>query len=181
MKLPLKVFALIGVSFCLLTVSITAGMIISNVGDKKPDVVKASAVVSTITIDSLWAKTNEERANLGLQPLALDSRLDSSAQAKCDDMATRNYWDHNTPDGVEPWTFIHNAGVKYLAAGENLYYGELGTADTDEVLQLWMNSTEHRANIVKPDYDNIGFGICRAASFDGHPNAQIIVQHFADE
>lgn len=133
-----------------------------------------------LTPENLLKYTNEERVKLGLNPVTLNPKLNASAQAKADDMAARNYWDHYTPDGKSPFTFITNQGYSYNIAGENLACGQPSSITT---IYDWMNSPKHRANIVKPQYTEVGFGIVTANNYNcGEVPAtqqNIIVQHFA--
>jgi hypothetical protein len=71
-------------------------------------------------------------------------------------MAARDYWSHNTPDGQTPWSFITAAGYNYQTAGENLAYGFSTASDT---VTGWMNSTEHRANILNGKFKELGVGV----------------------
>jgi len=121
---------------------------------------------------SLLQGTNDQRAASSLGTLALNSQLNQAAQAKASDMATRDYWSHNTPDGASPWTFITNAGYSYQTAGENLAYGFDTSTDT---ITGWMNSPEHRANILNSTYKEVGFGIANAASYQGTGPETIVV------
>jgi len=108
-----------------------------------------------MSIESLLTDTNQERASNGEVALGLDKQLGDAAQAKANDMAARDYWSHDTPDGKTPWTFIIKAGYNYQAAGENLAYGFTSASDT---ITGWMNSPEHRANILNASYRDVGFG-----------------------
>ena len=121
---------------------------------------------------SLLSDTNAQRTHNSEAPLALNAQLDQAAQAKANDMAHRNYWSHNTPDGKTPWTFITAAGYDYQAAGENLAYGFDTAADT---LTGWMNSPEHRANILNKTYKDVGFGIANIADYQGYGAETLVV------
>jgi uncharacterized protein YkwD len=127
-----------------------------------------------IDINALWQGTNDQRAQNGLAALTLDPLLNKSAQLKCDDMVAKDYWQHNAPDGTEPWAFMQRAGVQYSAGAENLAYGFSGAG---AVISGWMNSPGHRANMLG-DYTNVGFGICNSPNYVGNGPQTIIVQHF---
>jgi uncharacterized protein YkwD len=116
--------------------------------------------------------TNSQRSSNGLGALALNGQLNAAAQAKANDMAARDYWSHNTPDGATPWTFIVHAGYSYQAAGENLAYG---FGNSSETISGWMNSPEHRANILNGNYADVGFGIANTASYQGTGPETIVV------
>ncbi len=117
-----------------------------------------------ISIQSLLDDTNAQRAANGLPPLTINAELDLAAQTKANDMETQNYWSHDTPEGQTPWSFITAAGYDYQAAGENLAYGFDTASDT---LTAWMNSPEHRANILNTTYHDVGFGVVNIANYVG--------------
>lgn len=129
-----------------------------------------------MSVQSLLDDTNVQRTNDHEAVLGLNSRLNSAAQAKANDMAARDYWSHNTPDGQTPWTFITAAGYSYQLAGENLAYG-LDTASA--TITGWMNSAEHRANILNSGYMEVGFGIANSANYQGSGPETIVVAMYA--
>lgn len=118
----------------------------------------------------LTAVTNQKRAQNGLGPLTLNSKLNSGAQAKSQHMVTHNYWAHTAPDGTEPWYFFDWSGYNYVHAGENLAYG---FADSAEIVDAWMGSAGHRANILG-DYKDIGFGFTNGSSYQGGQNTVVV-------
>lgn len=130
-----------------------------------------------MSIQSLLNDTNSQRNGNGQANLQLNGQLDAAAQAKANDMAARDYWSHNTPDGKTPWTFITNAGYSYQTAGENLAYG-FDTASA--TVTGWMNSPEHRANILNTTYKQVGFGIANATNYQGSGPETIVVAMYAD-
>lgn len=93
-------------------------------------------------------------------------------------MATRDYWSHNTPDGASPWTFVVNAGYNYQTAGENLAYG---FDSSDSTITAWMNSAEHRANILNSSYNDVGFGIANSANYQGTGPQTIVVAMYGSQ
>jgi uncharacterized protein YkwD len=99
---------------------------------------------------------NQERAKAGCGALTVDSRLTAAARGHSQDMAVRNYFDHNTPEGVTPWTRITNAGYHFSAAAENIAEGQITPTS---VMDAWMNSPGHRANILNCSLKNIGVGL----------------------
>lgn len=122
----------------------------------------------------LLAGTNDARANQSLPALSANSQLNNSAQAKAEDMATKDYWAHVAPDGTEPWFFFKQAGYPYVRAGENLAYG---FASSQAAIEGWLNSPSHRANIMG-DYTEVGFGIANAPNFQGEGPQTIVVAHY---
>ncbi|MFJ9020005.1 CAP domain-containing protein [Streptomyces sp. NPDC102259] len=99
--------------------------------------------------------TNRERARAGLRALAVDPLLTAAAQAHSADMAGRAFYSHTSPEGSEPWDRAASAGSTRRTIGENIACGQRSPA---EVVEGWMNSPGHRANILKPAFTHIGVG-----------------------
>ena len=125
----------------------------------------------------LLEETNGERVSDHESALQLNPQLTAAAQAKANDMAKRNYWSHVTPNGKQPWNFITNAGYQYEAAGENLAFG-FGTSD--QVMTAWMNSPEHRDNILDADYQDVGFATANASNYLGGGPETIVVAEYGE-
>ena len=125
-----------------------------------------------MSIQNLLIDTNVQRSQNGAAALNLDSQLDTAAQNKANDMAARDYWSHNTPDGQTPWTFITAAGYTYTTAGENLAYGFSSASDT---IAGWMNSPEHRANLLNTSFHDVGFGIVNIPDYQGTGPETLVV------
>jgi uncharacterized protein YkwD len=100
--------------------------------------------------------TNRERARAGLPPLTTDALLTTAAQAHSADMVARVFYSHTSPDGSQPWDRAAAAGSHRRTIGENIACGQRSPA---EVVDGWMNSPGHRANILKPDFTHIGIGL----------------------
>lgn len=130
-----------------------------------------------ISVQDLFLLTNIERTHAGLPVLQLNSELTQAAQAKMQDMFAKDYWAHFGPNGEGPWDFIHAAGYNYVYAGENLARGFASAQDT---VNAWMNSPEHRANILSPNYQDIGFAVGRGA-LPGDSDTILVVQMFGSE
>ena len=155
---------------------IVAGLLLGG-NRSQPHVQKHSgkgvlSYATSISAGGLLSSTNAQRSANGLGGLALNSQLSSAAQAKANDMVTRNYWSHNTPDGKTPWTFIQATGYSYLKAGENLAYGYASSADT---VTGWMNSAGHRANILDSSFSEVGFGYANSADFNNSGPETVVV------
>ncbi|MET9827713.1 CAP domain-containing protein [Streptomyces sp. NPDC006385] len=99
--------------------------------------------------------TNRERARAGLRPLAVDPALGTAAQDYSADMAARAFYSHTSPEGSRPWDRAAAAGSPMRSIGENIACGQRSPA---EVVEGWMNSPGHRANILKRDFTHIGVG-----------------------
>lgn len=155
---------------------VTVGLVFSNIwGNANRNVL---GYATDTSISGLLQSTNGERAVNGLGSLALNGQLNQAAQAKANDMAARDYWSHNTPEGTPPWVFITNAGYSYLTAGENLAYGFDTSSST---VTAWMNSPEHRANILNTSYLEVGFGIANSANYQGTGPQTIVVAMYGSQ
>ncbi len=107
---------------------------------------------------ALTSLANADRTAYALSQLEVDPLLTQAAQAKADDMAAKSYFAHVAPDGSTFRTHLDAVGYDYTYAGENL------AVDFDEsvdVEKAWMNSPTHRANILKAEYTNVGYGVAR--------------------
>jgi uncharacterized protein YkwD len=101
---------------------------------------------------------NQERTKAGCAALSVDARLTAAARDHSAEMAGRGYFAHDTPDGVSVGTRVTNAGYRWSAVGENIAKGQ---QDAAAVMQAWMNSPGHRANILNCRFTNIGIGLAR--------------------
>ncbi|KOG34818.1 CAP domain-containing protein [Streptomyces resistomycificus] len=98
---------------------------------------------------------NEERAKVGCSAVAANSSLADLAEAFSEDMAARGFFDHTDPDGLSPWDRAAKAGITDLG-GENIARGQ---ADAAAVMEAWMNSPGHKANILNCDFKTLGVGV----------------------
>lgn len=99
--------------------------------------------------------TNAERAKHDLAPLQYAADLGEAAQQHAIDMAQNSYIGHVGSDGSTLDVRLGKARYAYTLLGENV---AAGSANPERTLQQWMNSGGHRANILNPDFDTIGFG-----------------------
>ena len=102
---------------------------------------------------------NQERAKAGLPELAMNWELQRTARTKSCDMAAKGYFSHQSPTYGSPFDMMKAFGISYRTAGENIAKGQRTAA---EVMQSWMNSSGHRANILKRDFTHIGVGYCES-------------------
>lgn len=98
---------------------------------------------------------NNERAKAGLQPLTMYDKLVNLAEMKAQDMAQKNYFSHTSPTYGTPFEMLQKYGVTYRAAGENIAAGQ---TTAEQVMNDWMNSSGHRANILNASFTEIGVG-----------------------
>ncbi|MEU6480585.1 sigma-70 family RNA polymerase sigma factor [Streptomyces sp. NPDC047017] len=108
------------------------------------------------TVAQVLALVNKERANAGCGPLTEDPELEAAAQGHSDDMAARDFFDHTNPDGKDPGQRITAAGYTWSTYGENIARGQQTPAS---VMDSWMHSPGHRANILNCSFKNLGVGV----------------------
>ena len=105
---------------------------------------------------------NAQRAQNGLKPLAENWELSRVARYKSADMASRRYFSHESPTYGSPYQMMRNFGISFRSAGENIAYGQRTPA---AVVNAWMNSSGHRANILSSSYTQIGVGYHEAGNY----------------
>lgn len=148
---------------------ISEGVIVGHTLTQSGPNVFLAAVVRSDVI----SYTEEARVGEGAGALVENEALDAAAQAKANDMAAKGYFSHVGPDGTQPWAWIEHAGYDYVYAGENL---AVRFNESKDVVNAWMASPAHRANIVKPQYKEIGVGLASGV-YKGSP-ATFVVQYF---
>ncbi|MFF3405059.1 sigma-70 family RNA polymerase sigma factor [Streptomyces sp. NPDC002742] len=110
----------------------------------------------TATVAQVVTLVNKERAAAGCGPLTEDAQLEDAARGHSDDMAARAFFDHTNPDGAGPGERITAAGYRWSTYGENI---AMGQQTPQAVMDSWMNSPGHRANILNCSFKNIGVGV----------------------
>lgn len=98
---------------------------------------------------------NKMRSQNGLRPLTHDWQLSRVARYKSQDMADKGYFSHTSPTYGSPFDMMKSFGISYKAAGENIAKGQ---KTPEAVVNAWMNSPGHRANILSSSYTRIGVG-----------------------
>lgn len=106
--------------------------------------------------------TNAERTKQGLPALKIDTELSKVARIKSEDMQKNNYFDHNSPTYGSPFDMMKKFGISYTSAGENIAQGQ---RTPEEVVQAWMNSAGHRANILNNGFTHIGVGYVESGNY----------------
>lgn len=134
------------------------------------------AYATNTSHEGLLSATNSQRSANAVGTLSLNAKLNSAAQAKANDMVSRNYWSHQTPDGAQPWVFITNAGYQYSSAGENLAYGFSNSSGT---VTGWMNSPSHKANLLSSKYTEVGFGMANSPNYVNSGQQTVVVAMYA--
>ncbi len=156
-------------SFALLLVALaiaeTSELLMSDARHRVP-----AAVLS----GSVFSLTNDQRIERNLPALERNALLDEAAQMKAQDMAGKGYYAHVSPDGVTPMHWVEKAGYRYLIIGENLV---VNRTDAEQVVDAFMGSPGHRANILRSDFTEIGVGVANG-TYKGK-EATFAVQIFA--
>ena len=105
---------------------------------------------------------NKERTDRGLNPLMMNAALNHVATLKAMAMRDSNYFDHNSPNYGSPFEMMQRFGIHYNYAGENIAAGQ---QTAQQVMNDWMNSSGHRANILNKDYTHLGVGYVEGGSY----------------
>ena len=130
---------------------------------KNYDLIYPGQVIQIPTVDAsvtayeqeVIRLVNEIRAENGLTALTYDWELSRVARFKSQDMKDNKYFAHNSPVYGTPFEMIRNFGISYRSAGENI---AKGYATPQAVVNAWINSSGHRANILNASYTRIGVG-----------------------
>jgi uncharacterized protein YkwD len=104
---------------------------------------------------------NEERARHGLPALARNPTLELASQRHSADMVARDYFEHETPDGIDPASRMFAAGYPRAGhlLGENLYWGGQIAPVPIDAVDAWLESPGHRANLLRPEFTDVGVGV----------------------
>ena len=116
---------------------------------------------------------NQARAPYGLAPLRLDLRLERAARAKSSEMLRTGTFAHGDVRGR-----LVRFGVKGPMYGENLAWATGSSASATRIVQMWMASPGHRANLLRPTFHRIGIGR-RVGAFAGYGSAAVVTADFA--
>jgi len=141
---------------------LTDSQILTQLADREifaPDPLKGSMSGSgaTLSVAGVFSETNRHRAVAGLSTLTSNDQLNLAAAAKLKDMLNQQYFEHINPDGRGPAEVVEAAGYSYLRTGENL---ALGNFSSDQnLVQAWMDSPGHRANILNDGFTEIGVAV----------------------
>ncbi len=130
---------------------------------KNYDLIYPGQVINLPTIDAtadsyereVVRLVNKERAQRGLRELTYDWQLSRVARYKSQDMSDNNYFSHTSPTYGSPFEMMKSFGISYRSAGENIAKGQ---ASPEAVVNAWMNSQGHRANILNSSFTKIGVG-----------------------
>ena len=161
---------------CVAIATLAVATFVPAVGAGAPNVQPAAVKgVSSLEAD-LMARLNSFRGARGLRPFRSSARLHAAAVRHSSEMARYGYFDHFSPNGAAFWrrigSYYRSSGYRRWSVGENLEYGQPGLVSL-EVLQDWLASPAHRANVVSTRFRDAGIGVVSVASgpgvFDGLP------------
>ena len=143
-------------------------LIKANPQIKNPALIYPGQKINIPSIDDVKALeqqviklVNQQRANYGLPALKGNWEVSRVARYKSQDMINKGYFSHTSPTYGSPFKMMESFGIKFSAAGENIAYGQRTPQD---VMNDWMNSPGHRANILSPSYNQIGVGVAKKAN-----------------
>lgn len=130
-----------------------------------------NSTVDETAEEEMIVLVNKEREKEGLPPLTYDSSLRAVARLHSEDMFSRGYFSHYTPDGLSPFDRMAIANISYTSAGENLALAP----NTELAMQGLMQSPGHKANILAPQFGKIGIGV-----MDGGIYGKMYTQTFSN-
>jgi uncharacterized protein YkwD len=104
-------------------------------------------------IQHIISLVNQHREKTGLKPLIIEDKLTSAANIRAKELAEK--FSHTRSNGQNFSTALRDFGISYRGAGENIAQGPKTASD---VMDLWMNSINHRDNVLNQDFDKIGIG-----------------------
>ncbi len=143
-------------------------------GNNADTTTNAQTQSSTAQAEQVLKLVNAERAKVGANALKLDATLNKVATVKAKDMADNGYFSHDSPTYGSPFEMMRSFGVtQYRTAGENIAAGQ---KSAQAVMNSWMNSSGHRANILNKSYTNLGVGY-----YEGGTYGTYWVQEFTQE
>lgn len=116
--------------------------------------------------------SNAARVTNGLPAFNYNLQLAAAAQQKAEHMKSNKYFEHTAPDGTTGWYFIEQNGYAYTSAGENLAATNEGSS---AVVNGWLNSPGHRANLLSREYLEVGYGIVYPDSFENYRGIYYVV------
>lgn len=119
----------------------------------------------------MFKDVNAQRVNAGLEKVTFSNKLRDLARAHSDDMFRHGYFSHYTPEGLSPFDRMERAHITYQYAGENLALAP----STALAMQGLMNSPAHRANILSPNFHQVGIGV-----IDGGIYGKMYTQEFTN-
>lgn len=124
--------------------------------------VKGTSSQTTSIEQQVVNLVNGERAKVGISPVKLDTELSKVAALKSKDMRDKVYFSHTSPTYGSPFDMMKTYGITYKYAGENIAAGQ---TSAESVMNSWMNSPGHKANILNKNYTHIGVGYAKGGTY----------------
>lgn len=134
----------------------------------RPAAPRTGSVSATELVDEM----NRRRAAAGLPRLRLNSTLSAAAGDRARDMFEQRYFDHVAPDGTQPFVWAKSRGYRYSLIGENL---AMGQRSAEQVVDQWMSSPGHRANILGRGFRDAGIAIVPGSPVGGSRGYTFVV------
>ncbi|HEZ7990279.1 MAG TPA: CAP domain-containing protein [Ruminococcus sp.] len=147
------------VTSALVLVSGTAGMNIC--ASDSEEEISGSTLENIDVYEELVIRVNNERAENGAEPIKLYPELCEAAEIRAEELVES--FEHTRPDGRACSTVLDDCGIPWNAVGENIAYEWTGT--TDNVMDMWMGSSGHRANILNENFTDIGVGVVESDGY----------------
>lgn len=154
-----------GVAFLL---AIILGVFALNIGGHL--LLKYTNMEATVFPAVLADLANENRIQDNKQTLTINPILVQAAELKAQDMATKGYFAHTSPEGITPWHWFGEVNYEFIYAGENL---AVDFSESTDVENAWMNSPGHRANILNDNFTEIGIATA-AGTYQGRPTTFVV-------
>lgn len=157
MGVKVQVIGSINDWYLVITPNNTVGMIRQDLLKKSENNENTDGTQSTLpnTAETVLELINNARKAQGINPLQIDDLLNSTAQAKANDMVKNNYFSHESPTYGSPFEMMQNAGIRYRTAGENI----AGNPSVEDAVKSWLESDSHKQNLLSNAYNYIGIGI----------------------
>ena len=148
----------------------TSEIISANPQVSNPNLIYPGQVLTIPQVDeAVLAYENEvirlvnvQRSQNGFSPLTANWELSRVARYKSQDMADNRYFSHTSPTYGTPFQMMKSFGLRFRTAGENIAYGQ---RTPQAVVNAWMNSSGHRANILNASYTQIGVGYVAGGNY----------------
>lgn len=126
--------------------------------EKQPAGRQAVFAAASENETALFKLINAERTRQGLPALTLDDRLGNAARLHSIDMAANKFFSHTGSNGSRFDQRLTAAGYSWITGAENIYAGSGKYQEPAECLKFWLNSSGHRANLLNPDFTQVGIG-----------------------
>ena len=154
------------VAFVLLVALVVESFLVLGTSYLAPN----SRLFGIVVANALVDETNQSRSSNAVSQLNVDPLLVAAARDKANDMAANGYFAHTSPAGLTPWYWFGKVGYNFEYAGENL---AVNFSDSQDVTNAWMNSPEHRANILDSNFTQIGIATA-TGTYKGQPAVYVV-------